>query len=372
MDYKQEFYEKESSLIYKEENVNYEKYIDLINYKKSKNLDFTIPELNIIVIILFKSLKQLNNFKNDISNNLIENLQMLNKEHKDVNVIIREQKLLIKNYNNQNENCTIELNSLYEYIDYIFTKLDNNDLEKYEIKDYISLYTDICCIYKEYCQDCREGSTRNDDNTKYNFCDECHVCVMLRDCRRKEKSKEAKDLWMEKNSKSKKKTKTQNHIVINNNISITNNSIINNYIITTDRFFEITISDNTVEQLKNIFIWRMCGVKGKDIFPGEKYSLSKTFNVVAASYCIKYIEEKPILHGLIRYSSCNNDTTVTENKLQKLIKSDNPVKKATIHARKLKLWEEDKHKYEIDDIKNVYNQIKEYNHYGSDIKNFLT
>lgn len=371
-DYKLEFYNKESNIIYKEENIKYEKYIDLIDYKRNKNLDFTTPELNIIVIILFKSLKQLNNFKNDITNNLIENIQILNKECKDINIINNEHKLLIKNYTNQNDNYTKELNTLYKYIDFILSKIDHDDLEKYEIKNYNTLYTEVCCSYKEYCEDCREGSTRNDENTIYNFCIECDVCNTLRECKRNEKRKKAKNLWLDKNSvKSKEKNKKSN-ITINNNISITTNSIINNYVITTDRFFEITISDNNLETLKHIFIWKMCGANAKDIFPNEKHSVAKTFNVAAASYCIQYIEDKPILKGLIRYSTCDNLTTMTENKLQRIIKSNDPVKRASIQARKLNLWEDNKHKYEIDDIKNVYNQLKEYNCYGSDIKNFLT
>jgi hypothetical protein len=374
-DYKTDFYNKESNITYKENIIRYEEYINLIDYKREKNLEFTVPELNIIIIVLIKSLQHLNNFKDDITDNLIENVEMVNNEYKDVKIIKDNQQIAISNYKNQNDNCKQELKKLYEYIDYIFKKLDNNELKKYEVKNYESLYTEVCCIYKEFCDDCRAGSTRNDDHSKYTFCHECHVCDTLRLCKKKSKENKAKLLWKEKNESKivKESSKKSKNITINNNILI-NNSIINNYIITNDRYFEITISGNkNIDQLKSIFISNMCGVNGKTIFPNEKsHSLSKTFNVIGATYCLKYIDDIPILHGMIRYTGCNSETTITENKLQRIIKSDNPNKKANIQVRRLKLWENDKYKHDIQDITDVYNKIKEHEYYGSDIKLFLT
>lgn len=373
-DYKTDFYEKNSNIIYKEKNINYNKQIDLINYKKTNNLEFTGSEFNLTIMTLFKSLNQLVNFTHDITNNLIENIEFL-KDITDIKEIYKDIDETVKLFRNREDNCKQELKSIYEHIDFVLSQV-KNDLETVPVKNYDSLYTEVCCAYKDCCKNCRAGSTRNDDHTKYTYCNDCYICNHIRACKKKEDMKEAEQLWLSKNRKSKTSTKINkiNNITVNTTINTTINNVSItqiNYINTTDRFFEIILTDNNIEMYKKIFIQSMCGVNSSIFFPNDIVGISATFNPVAATYAIKYIDDKPILQGIIRYGECNSNTSITENKLMSLNKTTNASKKVNITVRKLNLWEGEKNKYDIDDIKSVYEEIKKYDMKGSELNEFL-
>lgn len=248
----------------------------------------------------------------------------------------------------------------------------------YESEDivYQPLYT---CYHKDYCEEC---NNYNEENiTSYN-CNECAVCIELRNADKKEKISKAKNIYM--NNKYPKEYKYDtpdeklsiktivNNNIINNTMNI-NNIIVKdltiNFIMTHDRYYEIMITQpdglKDISQLKYVFIYLMCGIRGKDIFPDEKYSTAKTFNVDSALYSIKYSDDIPYLHGLIRYKTCNSSTTVTVNKLKNINKAVSPLKKTIIEVKSINLWQDEKHKYDVNDIKKVINNINESSSYGS-------
>lgn len=375
-DYKTEFYEK-NSITYRDKNINYNEQINLINYKKSNNLEFTCSEFNIIIITLFKALNQLVNFTHDITDNLIENVESL-KELKDIKEVFKEVDETVKLFKNIEDNCKQELVFIYEHINFVLNQV-KNDMDTFPVKNHVPLYTDICCEYKEYCNDCRVGTTRKDDYTKYTYCNDCYICNHIRNCKKKEDMKEAEQLWLSKNRKDKisinvNVTNDSNNI---NNITV-NNTIINNvsitqinYVHTSDRFFEVILTNNNIEMYKKLFVQSMCGVNGTIFFPNDIAGTSTTFNPVAATYAIKYIDDKPILQGIIRYGECKGNTSITENKLMSLNKTTNPSKKVNITVRRLNLWEGEKNKHDIDDIKSVYEEIKKHNMSGCELNDFI-
>ena len=116
----------------------------------------------------------------------------------------------------------------------------------------------------------------------------------------------------------------------------------------------------------------MCGSTAKKIYPDEKkYSTSVTFPVNAALYSIKYNNNMPYIHGLLKYKICKNDkATITTNKLLNINKSINSSKKTMIEVNPISTWENKKHHYLINDIIFIIKNINECVSHGSLADNF--
>jgi hypothetical protein len=396
-DYKDQFYKNHSSLIYKQVDENHDHFYNQINNKILSNIPLSETDNKHLVTILFKTLVKLINFKEDLTNNLVSNITNILTEYnspKDVSIILTEGKSALREYVSSSENHSEEFKNICYNIDYILKLYQTQSKEETFLCKYNqSIYNPIFCNYKDYCKDCNKGSIRSDENEKYEYCRNCDTCNTFRDYDKKAKILEAKNLYIkDKYPKDNLKTtralvtndKTPVNTIVNNNIInntmninniIVKGDVIMNFVITQDRYYQVMITQpdglKDISQLKYVFICLMCGIKGKDLFPDEKHSTAKTFNVNSATYSINYKDDIPYLHGLIRYKTCNGSTTVTINKLKNINKAVNSLKKTIIDVRSINLWENEKHKYDVNDIKQVIDEINQTQSYGSTLEDFL-
>lgn len=114
-----------------------------------------------------------------------------------------------------------------------------------------------------------------------------------------------------------------------------------------------------------------CGKTGKELFPNEPtHSAALTYPVGTAIYTIKYINEKPILYGLLRYKHIIKQPALSLNKIKKIGQYLDIRKSPIINASIPNLYENKKHCYCVTDITNIINHIKSTTYYGSDIALF--
>lgn len=342
-----------------------------------------------------------------------DDLQSKNDEEKDA--IINEFKGYAELALKELEKCYDLQFEKYKNILSIIPKTTEEMIQQIDGKTYYA----ISCCYKDFCQNCRKGTTNPNEKDKEIYCKKCSTCTLYEE----EKAKTEKQL-----SKKNYKKYIENQVDTNvidtvknklpnkiNNINVLTPSItINNflnptinlndresnilyntnnimevdpepkelytpYISTKDHYFHVNISfpyknDNILEKIKYIFTYLMCGKKGKELFPNEpKHSLATSFPLVAALYTIKYIDDNPTLYGLLRYKHVPKQSTLTIAKLKNIGKCQNINKTPIVNVTIPNLWKDNKHHYCVLDMTNIIeNIIATEIYYGSDIKQFYT
>ena len=283
--------------------------------------------------LLFESLNNLIIYKDNCMNEYYENFDLMMDEYNqkgitDINYIFNE----LASYRTSFKIAMIGIEQKQNKLLRKFALcLDNNQLVcKSDLKDtsneddkikYVNdkIYYPLICKYKDYCEECRIGSLRQNDNYCTTSCSVCKTYRKEADLTKIQSAKityhqliDKKDFY-EKNIKhsiNNKLTSTVNQINLSktninntfihvNNINMNPNiievkeieDITNKYIYTRDNYFNITISiegkdeKEMLEKIKAVFILYMCGRKGIELFPNEpKYSSASTFPVVAAIY----------------------------------------------------------------------------------------
>lgn len=253
------------------------------------------------------------------------------------------------------------------------------------------------CKYNS-CEHCHSENIKSMEQ-QFIYCNDCVYCKHIKKLQDDEIKSKAEEffcqnmstfknnhvkkslLYINKDNIINKAIVTENNIItITNNIAkadiiINGNVTVNNFIITQDKYYEVFISQpdglKNIEQIKHVFIYLMCGANGKLIFPGENCSNSITFNIDSALYSIKYKDDTPYLHGLIRYKPCDKSTTISANKLKNINRATNPLKKTNIIVNTVDFLNGEKYKYNKDDIKNIVNNVITEKYYGSTLDDFI-
>lgn len=232
-------------------------------------------------------------------------------------------------------------------------------------------YYPIHCEFKEFCNDCNGCTTRSD--LVYKFCYDCNICNGIKSMKTKLDINTAFNKY--KKNLKKEDVEIENKSSNNININITNNTIINNnltvknYIDTKDKFFEVFILNkhkSDINHLKHIFIYCMCRTKARELFPGEnQYNYSETYPISAATYCIEYDKNKPVLHGLLRYQNTKS-SWININKLQNITND----KTIIIIVNDIKNHNDNKYQINKNQVTEVFNNITKNEFYGSVLDSF--
>ena len=387
------------------------KYIleDLIN-KNRNNERLCENDLKILATILRTIIKS-NNYRDDIYiKNRHTALVYYEENITDSNTIIKDEKIELEKYITYNKYINKEIEILQSQMNFILPQFDKNFeiVSKKEINE-------AHCEYKDCCETCEHEYHHNNLS---NYCQICEICISLRRLEIKESFSKyhcenecvtCKEYDVQELKRKKKAAKTfdinhmQNIIIKPNEevditpIAVKSNSltlnIINNindnnevryeipkiifdkvFVYTKDLYFNVFIfaetnSPEAISNLKYIFTYLMCGASGKNIFPNEPlHSKALTFMVKAGIYTIVYNDNLPVLSGLLRYQHIVNQTTMTVKKLELYNKSK--VIRTIIKATQMPFWQDRKHHFGIENIKNIIENITKSEYFGSNLENF--
>ncbi len=266
---------------------------------------------------------------------------------------ISDQRTYIEEYNNISNNLHTNIENLYKSINIILSKnVNTNSIVKARKMD--TKYPICYCLYDGYCENCADGTSRIEDTA--DFCLNCAITKY---------DNEASD-----------ELNVINNITNIININCDTLNINQNYILTKDNIFYVTIEinrsteDEMIKELKYIFTYLMSGKNGKTIFPNElKHSKASSYPVSAALYTIKNTP-RPILCGMLKYQY-NNVSSMTINKLENINKSNVISKRPIIKASLFPLWEDKKHHYATEFLKEKLMLITTAEYYGSPVEEFL-
>jgi hypothetical protein len=363
--------------------------IEIFNLMKNKEY-MNNTELSVYMFFIIKHLIRIeNNRVANIENyfDSVKNMKdICSKSENDLRLLYTEHEEIINTYNKSNKFLIQDRVNLTNDINMIMKRVNSNE----SIKNLLSSLSNnsdedmIACQYKDICIVCKDTSIHNTSHGKYDHCFHCDYCNSLRDYREKYEKKRLNDMLKikldEKYNKtvSKSKNKPESNkiklkndpININNTyiqININQNFLKSTFVDTKDRFFEVFIKNknNNIDELKYIFINLMCRVNAINIFPYEEnYNNSLTYPLEAGLYTINDNNE---LHGILRYKHTTS-SRMTLNKLQNICnKKDNIIK-----VNQLKLVDDIKSHYCIDQLSSIINTITTTNSYGSNIENFYT
>lgn len=264
---------------------------------------------------------------------LIDEILDNNKNYFDIKTYNKEQQELI----NIHQKSEILLkNMLQELIQYI-NKINT------QVNVVLPAQGNIVCRHKDFCKSC---NTIVKESEIYSFCYQCETCDYLSKNKTKYDNKMALDKMIK-------------HLEINNNSFL--NIKTNNFIQTKDRYFEVFIKNANIEDMKRIFIFYMCRAKAKQIFPNERTNLSLSYPLTAGIYSIKYNQDKPYLHGLLRYEY-STKTRMTENKLKDFAHDGTIIEVNIIVSVS--------HTISLEAIQSVVKSITEVPYFGSAINDF--
>ena len=353
------------------------------NYNESDEESKSIPEL----------VKQLLNECNEIrqiKNKFLETIELSLDDYNRGNIpdtyFIQDHKTYISDFQKDtkiNEYC---IDNITKQLENLFSESDiENSTGIVKPIQLSNRYPISYCLYQGHCPDCLSGSINQ--NEAIDYCLNCTTCNTFRELaikRVKENAKEIYNTHINPKNAIVKATKNQPKIInqtINNmyvQCESVNINIEQNYYLTNDNLFYVTVEVNLptqeemVKKLKYIFTCLMCGSKGKYLFPNEeKHSRSSSYPVSAALYTIKNIENKPILHGLLKYEKNDTSSVMTLKKLHNINKSNIAEKRPIIKASFMPLWEEKKGYYCVKSLQDTVKTITSTTHYGSSIDDFL-
>ncbi len=220
----------------------------------------------------------------------------------------------------------------------------------------------IPCAYSEYCELCNSGTTNS--NLVSLYCFKCYLCQNFRNTDKEYNIKKA-------NVEYKKALIIKDQTISLQKNEETNSDVIN-YIETKDKYFEVWITNkNTVnlKLLKRVFIYNMCRRKAIELYPDEDdYNYANTYPVMCAIYCIEYENDKPVLHGLIRYMNMNDGKSWINKKKVKEELCMN--KSIIITVNQINYFNNAKYFIDKKQVTNVYNNIIKRDHFGSSLKEF--
>lgn len=359
---------------------------EIFNLMKNKEY-MNNTELSVYMFFIIKHLIRIeNNRVANIENyfDSVKNMKdICNKSENDLRLLYSEHEEIINTYNKSNKFLVQDRMNLTNDVNMVIKRVNSNE----SIKNLLSSLSNssgedmIACQYKDICIICKDTSIHNTPHGKYDHCFHCDYCNSLRDYREKYEKKRLNDMLKikldEKYNKTVNKTNKpksnrinlkKDPININNTyiqININQNFLKSTFVDTKDRFFEVFIinKNNNIDELKYVFIHLMCRVNAANIFPNiENYNNSITYPLEAGLYTINDNNE---LHGILRYKHTNS-SRMTLNKLQNISnKKDNIIK-----VNQLKLVDDIKSHYSIDQLSSIINTITTTNSYGSNIENF--
>lgn len=258
---------------------------------------------------------------------LYENFEELTKEIDKNNYRLIDYMRLSNKSEYDTENFIEEYQKTHDDLSAIVSEMDNlfND-------NNFGNQGKLNCHFVGHCETCVEHI---DD---FDYCyTNCIDCKYYRKMRAKDKEEFLKNYYNEHISdkskqlqeyksqpnKSQAKKLQPNVTNINNNLII-NNIIIKNYIQTKDLFFHVVITtneQNSLDKLRYMFTYLMCGSSGIKLFPEEtKFSKATTYAVTAAKYNIIQNNDytpRNTLHGVLRYKY-NNSSSMNIKKLEKM------------------------------------------------------